>query len=150
MSWTVISGDELVKAGESYQTIHRLQRISGTAPDSEIIRALSSVPYYDIETEIEQQHGIDVTIKSITAKKVSTDTYDQIITFDCVTNAIPIIWIGIIVASIVIAYVATLIAINLDKIEEIFKIETPIGSVKTFAIVVVIMAVVALIFIMKR
>jgi len=150
MSWKEIGGDELVKAGESYQTIHRLQRISGDALPSEIITALTSVPYTDIEHEIESQHGIDVTIRSITAKKIDTDLYDQTVTFECVTNAIPIIWIAVIVASIAISFVAVLIHVNLDKISEIFTIETPFGEVNTFAIVMIGIVLVAIIILMKR
>ena len=159
MSWKAISGDEYIKAGETYKTISKLIRTYGNSPDATIILQLTSVPFSSIEQELESQLSICVTVNNIRARKVSSNTYEQEIEYTCNqyfehSPAIPIaIWYALSVAiPLIIAYltIPDILEHAGDFIEDVFFIETPWGPANIFPIIILGVIVVAILILFRR
>lgn len=92
MTWNKIPGTTIVHTGGIYRINTLYERTSGSTPDSEIIHQLeTSLSYTELEDEIEQAYGTQVTLKSITARKVRTDLYEHSVEFHCDQNLAPAI-----------------------------------------------------------
>ena len=159
MSWKAIPGDELIIAAETYKTVSRLVRTYGDSPDTTIISQLTSVPFSDIEQELESILSIGISVKAIRAIKVSDNVYDQEIEYTCDqyfenSPAIPIaVWYALSIAiPLIIAYltIPDILEHTGDFIEDAFYIETPFGVANIFPIIVVGIIVIAIIMLFRR
>jgi len=92
MTWNKIPGSTIVHTGGTYRINTLYERTSGNTPDSEIIHQLETgLSYTELEDEIEQAYGTQVTLRSISARRVRANLYEHTVEFYCDQNLAPAI-----------------------------------------------------------
>ena len=152
MSWKNISGDTIVEQNESYKTILTFQRTSGTSTDNEVVHALeTSVSYTELEDQLRNQFGTDVSIIKVSARKTGENLYEQTIEFTCLSSGTPpLVIIAVFFAgSIILALIIRDILIHAEEYD-LFKIK--LGGIEgnLFPIVIIAIAIIAILILIRK
>ena len=155
MSWKEISGDTIIETGETYKTHATLHRTSGNSSDAYVIYALENAwSYTDLNDLLIDTYGTDVTVKRVSAKKVDINLFEQTIEFKCTSANTPVLAVLLAKVIIVVVIPGIVAWLLMDKFEHLvdldaFDIKTPSGVANLFPIVIIVIAIIAMLILIK-